>query len=52
MYQIIANLLNIPVQNANSTVTYVAAVLVILFTVVIIDLFYRLIRGIVSRNKF
>lgn len=52
MYTLIANLLNIPAQNANTTVTYVAGVLVILFSIVIIDLFYRLIRGVFNRNKF
>lgn len=52
MYTLIANLLNIPLQNANSTVSYVAGSLVLIFSIVIIDLFYRLIRGILSRGRF
>lgn len=52
MYTLISNLMSVPAQNANSTVTYIAGTLVLLFAVVIIDLFYRLIRGLVTKGKF
>lgn len=52
MYQLIANLMSIPAQNANTTVSYIAGVLVLLFAVIIIDLFYRLIRSLVTKGKF
>ena len=44
MYNLIESILNIPAQYANSTVTYIAGVILLLFVVVMIDLIYKLFR--------
>jgi hypothetical protein len=48
MYQLVMNILNIPTQSANSTVTYVAGAILLTVTVVIIDLVYRLLRSVIK----
>jgi len=48
MYNLIANILQIPETYANSTITYVAGCILLLFTVVMIDMVYRIFRSIVK----
>lgn len=50
MYSLVSNLLGIPAQNPNSTVTYVSAALVILFTVIVVDMVYKLIKLCIGRK--
>lgn len=55
MYGLINTFLGIPSGtgvSVNSTVSYVAGALALLLVVVIIDLFYRLIRALFNRSKF
>lgn len=48
MYQLVMNILNIPTQSANSTVTYIAGTTLLIITVVIIDMIYRLLRSVIK----
>lgn len=48
MYQLVSNILNIPSSSANTTVTYVAGAILLIVTVVIIDLIYRLLRSVIK----
>lgn len=50
MYSLIANLLAIPTQNANTSVTYLACALVLVFSVVIVDIVRRIISGVLPRG--
>lgn len=52
MYQLVNSLLGVPATNANTTVTYVAGAFVIILTIVMIDLFYRLVRMICNKGRF
>lgn len=52
MYNLVNSLLGVPSQGANSTVTYVAGAFAIILTIVMIDLFYRLIRMICNKGRF
>ena len=52
MYNLVSSLLGIPEQYANSTITYVAGAFAIILTIVMIDLFYRLIRMICNKGRF
>lgn len=52
MYNLVNNLLGVPAQSANTTVTYVAGAFAIILTIVMIDLFYRLIRMICNKGRF
>lgn len=51
MYNLIDNILNIPSQYANTTVSYIAGVILLLFVVIIIDLIYRLLRTIIKSTE-
>lgn len=51
MYNIIDNIMQIPSQYANSTVSYIAGVIILLFTAVIIDLIYKLFRTIIKGTE-
>lgn len=48
MYTLVENIMGIPSQYANSTVTYVAGVVLLLLTVCIIDMVYKLLRHVVK----
>lgn len=52
MYDLIDNLLNIPSQYANSTVTAVCGALVLLATVVLVDFVYRLVKSVFGRSQY
>lgn len=52
MYQIISNLLNIPDTYANSTITYVAGALVVLITILLADMVFRLIKSVFGRSQY
>lgn len=52
MYNLVNALLGLPDTYANSTVTYVAGAFAIILTIVMIDLFYRLIRMICNKGRF
>lgn len=52
MYQLVNSLLGIPAQNANQTASYVAGAFAIILTIVMIDLFYRLVRMICNKGRF
>lgn len=48
MYTIVENILGIPSQYANSTVSYVCAVVLLLAVVTLTDFVYRFFRSIVK----
>lgn len=48
MYTLIDNILNIPSQYANSTVTYIAGVLLLLVVVTLTDFVYKFFRSIIK----
>lgn len=52
MYNLISDLLQIPYSNVNTTITYIAGALILLFSAILIDLVYRLLRALFSRGKF
>ena len=52
MYNLVSALLGLPDTYANSTVAYVAGAFAIILTIVMIDLFYRLIRMICNKGRF
>lgn len=46
MYALVNTVLGVPSTGANTTVTYVAGVLLILFTAIVIDMVYKIIRSV------
>lgn len=52
MYDLVEGLINLPSgYNANSTITYLACALVMVFTVILIDMVFRLIKSCFGRSQ-
>lgn len=52
MYTLVYNILGVPTQGANSSVTTVAAAILLICFMIFIDLIYRIFRSILARGRF
>ena len=51
MYDLIKNIISVPDNSANSSITYAACALLLLVTVIVIDNIFRFFKGFFPRNK-